>query len=651
MMLSRLFEPITIGSLELQNRIVMAPMATQYSLEIGMLTEREIAYFSERAKGGVSLIIVGAVCVDEELGLTAPAQLSLDGDRYILGFNDLANEVHAYGTRLAVQLHHAGRQVSTLKVIKGRQPVSPSDNPCPFMEGIMARALTVDEIHLIIKKYVDAAFRAYKAGVDAVEIQAAHGSTIVSEFLSPLTNKRTDEYGESLDGRMRLALEILQGIKERVGNDFPVIYRLSGDEFLPGGITIEETKIIAKKLEDAGADALHISAGNNSFPESAPFVYPPMAMPQGCYVHLAEAVKKTVSIPVITVGRITDPLLAEKILEEGKADLVAMGRALIADPELPKKVAEQRFDDIRRCIGCLQDCGSPGSLYSRLRCSVNATVGRERELKITKADGSKKVLVIGGGPGGMEAARVLAMRGHEVTLFEAKAVLGGQLSLAVKIPHKAEMVNLLNYLSKQLDKLNVKIVLRKKAEVDDVLNFEPDAVVIATGASPLIPNIPGIDKAHVITAWQVLEQYPNINIGSRVVIAGGGSVGCEVATLIADKGKKVIIVEMLDDVARDIPYSAKFFLLRTLQEKGVQILTRNKVCEILDGSVKTVNSQQEYKTLECDTVVLALGAVSNRTIISSLREKISQLYTIGDCVKPRRILEAIHEGYRIGLLI
>jgi 2,4-dienoyl-CoA reductase-like NADH-dependent reductase (Old Yellow Enzyme family)/thioredoxin reductase len=652
MKFSKLFEPIQICDLNIKNRIVMPPMATQYATEPGLMTEREIAYYAVRARGGVGLIIVGAVVVDENLGRVAPSQLSLDGEKYVLSFNDLANEVHAYGAALAVQLHHAGLQVATLEVTGGRPPIGPSETPCTYLKDVTAKAATREEIAAIVEKYADAAVRAKRAGVDAVEVHAAHGSTLVANFLSPLTNKRTDEYGGDLRGRARFAIEILRRIKEKAGRRFPVIYRLSGSEFVPGGLTIEDTKIIAKMLESEGVDALHITAGHIGFKESYYYTYPPMAMPRGCNVHLAEEVKKVVGVPVIAVGRINDPLLAERILQEGKADLVAMGRALIADPQLPLKAYRGRLEEIRRCIGCLQDCGQPGSNRTRLRCAINAECGREREYKITRAEKRRKVLIAGGGPAGMEAARVAAARGHDVYLYEAASVLGGQLLLASRIPHKAEIANLLDYLTNQLEKLGVAVVVGKEVTPAVVQDLQPDVVIVATGASPLVPPIPGVRGSNVMTAWEALGwRNSKKKCGDRVVVAGGGSVGCEVAEYLSQDGRAVTIIEMLDDVATDMPYSAKFWLLETLSKRGVKILTGHKIEEITAEGVQTLDKNQTKSFVECDTVVLALGAIANSSLAPSLRTVVDEVYQIGDCLKPRRILEAIHEGYRVALTI
>ncbi|MEM3715368.1 MAG: FAD-dependent oxidoreductase, partial [Nitrososphaeria archaeon] len=526
--------------------------------------------------------------------------------------------------------------------------VSASEVPCTYLRNIIARALTVEEIEDIIEKYGIAAQRAKRAGVDAVEVHAAHGSTLIANFLSPLTNKRTDSYGGTLENRARLAIEVLQRIKNKVGRAYPVIFRVSGDEFVPGGLTLDDTKKIAKMLEENGVDALHITAGNIAYEESYYRTYPPMAMPRACNVYLAEAIKKVVSVPVIAVGRINDPVLAENILRNGQADLIAMGRALIADPELPNKAYEGRLEDIRKCIGCFQDCGQPASNRTRLRCAVNAECGKEIEYKLTRADVRKKVLIIGGGPAGMEAARVAALRGHNVYLYEAGEKLGGQLLIASKVPGKEEINNLIEYLTTQIGKLGVNVRLGKEATAEIIYDIQPDVVVVATGATPLIPPIRGVNLPHVLTAWQVLGwRNSQAKTGDNVVVAGGGSVGCETAEYLAEQGKRVTIIEMLDEIAEDMPYSSKIILKKKLSECQVNVILGHELKEITENSVVTVNKKGECEIIECDTVVLALGSLPNSSVISAFKHIFPKTYAIGDCLKPRRLLEAIHDGYRV----
>ena len=492
MRLTKLLEPTRIGSMELKNRIVMAPMGMQLADASGAVSQREIDFYEERAKGGAGLIEIGAVCIDDKIGRTAYPQLSIDGYKYTAGFSDLVEQVHKYGAKICPQLHHIGYNIPFLEATNNQPPVAPSDIACPYVPGVRARELTVEEIENIIQKYVGAAALAHHAGFDGVEIQAAHGFSLVSHFLSSVTNKRTDGYGGDLRARARFAIEIVEGIKAKLGNAFPIIFRLSGDEYTEGGITLENTKSIAKMLEEVGVDALHISAGNSLSPDGFWATTPPMDAPHGCHVHLAESIKQVVKTPVITVGRINDPQFAETILRKGKADLIAMGRALIVDPELPNKVAEGRLKEIRKCIGCLQDCDADFGL--RVKCAINADVGKEKEYKVVPAQRRKKVLVVGGGPAGMEAARVASLRGHKVTLYERNRKLGGQLLLCEDLPHKKDLRNLIDFMTYQLKKLKVRVELGKEVTPAIVERMNPDAVILATGAAPLYPAIHGIDQ-------------------------------------------------------------------------------------------------------------------------------------------------------------
>jgi len=632
--------------MELKNRVVMAPHNTTFSTEMGAVTERLINYHIERAKGGVGLIVVEATCIDAPVGLSHPFSLCIDNDIFIPGLNDLVEAVHPYGTKIALQLVHAGR-VTNLRNTQGKPVVAPSSVRSGQWAGygttktVRAKRLTLEEIRDLVEKFSEGAKRAHLAGFDAVEFHGCHGNLIAS-FLSPLINKRADIYGGDLDGRMRFALEIIQRTREKVGDDFPIIFRISGDEYAKDGLTLKETKVIAKKLEEAGVDALHVSAGE-AF-NSPHMIIQPGSIPRGPLVHLAEGIKEAVDIPVITVGRINDPELVEEILQEEKADLVALCRALIADPEFPNKAAEGRLDDIRKCIACCNGCGErKRSREIRLSCDVNAAAGKEKEYLISRTKEPKRVLVIGGGPAGMEASRVAALRGHDVILYEKANRLGGQLNLSIIPPYKKEVKNILEYLLHQTRKLGVRIKMGREVTVEIVREVKPEVVIVATGACPLIPKIPGVDGRNVFTAWDVLG---GAEVEGRVLIVGGGTVGCETAEFLAEKGKEVVVVEMLPEVAPDMEKNTRKLLLKRLDELGVKILSDVKVDEITDKGVKTI-----AQFLEADSIVVALGSVSNTKLADNLRGSGLQLYRVGDCVKPRKLWEAIHEGYRVGLEI
>ena len=641
MTLKKLFEPINIGSVEIRNRIVMPAMTTAFAGEEGAVTERLMDYFVERAKGGVGLIITDATCIDYPVGkLSHATQLRVDYDKFIPGLSELVERVHPHNARIALQLHHAGRQ-TTLEHTEGKQPVSASSVYSPVFQ-VQPRALALDEIEALAKIFGVGARRAKTAGFDTVEIHGAHGY-LIQQFLSSFTNKRVDKYGGSLKRRMNFALEVLWRVRDKVGPEFPILYRLSAEEHVEHGLTLEDTKVIAKRLEEEGVDALHISSGTAETPPKYCDV-PPMAIPRGCFVEYAGAIKKVVSVPVITVGRINDVTLAEKILEEEKADLIAMGRALIADPELPNKAREGRLDDILKCMACNR-CTTRIGAGLRLGCDINPLVGQDKESKLISAEKPKRVLVVGGGPAGMEAARILAMRGHDVTLYDENKELGGQMNISTKPPYKEEVKNLLEFLLNQLRKLNVEIVLGKSVDASMVQKINPDAVVLATGATPLIPNIRGVNGQNVVTAWNVLKGKAEVD--DEVIVAGGGMVGCETAEFLTERGKRVTIVEMLEEAGFDMESVTRKLVLSRLAEQNVKILTSRVIFEITDEGMLVIDKKRNKMQTIRGNVVLALGARANNQLARTLEGKVKELYVIGDCLKPRRLSEAIHEGFNV----
>lgn len=643
-MVEKLFEPIRIGKLELKNRIVMPAMCSKLGTEFGAVSDRLIDYYVERAKGGVSLIIIENTCIDWPVGKAGTSPIRADEWKFIHGLHDLAEAVHPYGTKIATQLHHTGRQNSVLASTEGQELVAPSAIPCLPTGGDMPRALTIEDIEGLIGKYVLGATITRAAGFDAVEIHGAHGY-LITQFMSPYTNKRTDEYGGDFEGRMKFALKIVEGIRAAVGPDFPIIFRLSADEYIEGGLTLEDNKLVAQKLESAGVDALSVSAGIYESPPWYSRIFPTMGMPVGCNVHLAEAIKRVVNIPVIVAGKLGNPVLAQEVLKEGKADLIAMGRPLLADPELPKKAAEGRLDDIRPCLYCNEACAGNLSRMWRISCQVNAALGREKEYEIRPAEKAKRVLIIGGGPGGMEAARVAALRGHDVTLYEKEEKLGGQLLPASVPQFKQSIKDQVEYLENQIKKLGVKIELGTEVTPGLVKELKPEVVILATGASHLIPEIPGAGGEKIATASEIL--LGKREAGKKVVIVGGGEVGSELAWFLAEKGKKVTIVEMLYGVAMDMNLFSRFYLLNKLAELGVEVLIATTAEEITDKGVVAVDMGGTKQVIEADTVILAVGFRSNKELEEKLKGRVPQLYTIGDCVKPGKILGAIHGGARV----
>ena len=643
----KLFEPTRIGQMELKNRIVMPPMGTNMGTPDGHVTEKIISYYEQRAKGGVGLVIVETTCIDAPVGKTTAYQLAIDDDRFIPGLSRIAEVIHRHGARAVLQLQHGGRGAKS--AITGIQPVAPSPVPMPYgtqvgYEGEMPRELTVSEIKEVVRKFARGAQRARKAGFDGVEIHST-GYYLVAQFLSSTANVRQDEYGGNLRNRARFLLEIIDAVRETVGEAYPLLCKISAMELGPGsGITPEEAHQIAQMAEEAGADALEIAAMLWGI---IPRLPPTTAEAPGGLLPFVEAMKKVVKIPLIAEGRIT-PELGEKTLQEGKADLIAIGKGLIADPDLPMKAASGRVDEIRPCIGCLRCIDNQTVKGKGIMCSVNAAAGKERESEIKPAGRSKKVLVVGGGPAGMEAAITAALRGHQVTLYEKQARLGGQLLEAVIPPHKDNLPPFVEYLTSQMTKRGVDVRLGVEATVELISAAKPDAVVLAAGVNPSVPRIPGIDRANVITAKQVLN---GAKVGDAVAVIGGGLVGCETAEYLAKQRKKVTIVEMLDEVAGVMPLALRKLLLARLAYMKVTVLTGVKCQELTEGGLLIITREGQEKTIAADSVVLAAGGRPNTALLADLKRTVPAVHLAGDCVEPRGIAEAVADGRSVGLAV
>jgi 2,4-dienoyl-CoA reductase-like NADH-dependent reductase (Old Yellow Enzyme family)/thioredoxin reductase len=633
--------------MEIKNRIVMPPMGTNMATPDGHVTEEVVCYYRERARGGVGLIIVETTCVDAPVGKTTAYQLAIDDDKFIPGLSGLAKTIHQHSARTVLQLQHGGRGAKSS--ITGIQPVAPSPIPMPYgtqvgYEGEMPRGLAVAEIKELVRKFARAAQRAKKAGFDGVEIHST-GYYLVAQFLSSTANARQDEYGGSLRNRSRFLTEIIQAVREAVGQDYPLLCKISAMELGPGaGITVEEAQQVARMAEEAGADALEIAA---MLWGVIPRLPPATAEAPGGLLPFMDGLKKAVRIPLVAAGRIT-PELGEKALQEGKADLIAMGKALIADPELPMKAASGRVDEIRPCIGCLRCIDNQTVKGKGIMCSVNAAVGRERESEVKPPEKSKRVFVVGGGPAGMEAARVAAWRGHQVTLYEKQDKLGGQLLEAVVPPHKDNMKPFVEYLTSQMTKRGVDVKLGVEVTDQLISEAKPDVVVLAAGVVTTVPQILGIGNASVVTSKQVLN---GAKVGDSVVVIGGGLVGCETAEYLAEQKKKVTIVEMLDEVAGVMPLALRKMLLARMAYRKVIVLTGVKCQEFTDRGLLITNREGEETTIAADTVVIATGGKPNKALLEDIRSAVPAVYSAGDCVEPRGIAEAMADGYRIGLEI
>lgn len=634
---THLFEPTKVGNVELKNRMVMLAIGTGYPEPDGTVGDRFINFYVERAKGGVGLIIVPFAPFD----MAIPVIPGLYDARFIPGARRLTDAVHAYGTKIAPQF--LGQYFWVNKENGSFEFIAPSP-VFNRMIGATPKALTLEEIHLLVDEYGEAGRRAREAGFDAIELHLGIGY-LLNRFISPCTNKRTDEYGGSLENRMRFPLEIIARIHKRAGEDYPIICRVSADEFMKGGHTLEDSKKVVSILETAGVQAMDVEAGWHECPE--PLVV--MSVPRGAFVYLAEEIKKVVNVPVVAAYRINNPELAEQILADGKADLIGLGRALLADPEFPNKAREGKSDEIRSCIAC-SNCldnlltGYKSGTVSPAFCSLNPRMGKEVECAIEPARVVKRVLIVGGGPGGMEAARVAALRGYQVTLCERAEKLGGQLSVACLPPYKDELGCLIESMATQVKKAGVEVRLNTEVTPEAVEKENPDVVILATGATPAIPDVPGVKQGNVVTAVDVLTRREAV--GETAIIIGGGMVGCETAEFSAALGKKVTIVEMLPKIGSDYGATYRHVVLRRMRKTGIKMETNVMVEGITDRGVKA-KRDGHAKFFSGDTVVLAVGFKPNKELGQKLSGRIPALYSIGDCVEPRRIKEAIEEGFRL----
>lgn len=650
-MFDSLFSPIQIGPVTLRNRIVMAPLETNLATTQGEINDAVLAFYGERAKSGPGLILTEGAYV-HIAGRARLNQFSIANDRLVPGMKKLVDIVHSHGSKIAAQLAHAGRQTSFSA--SGQQPLAPSPVPCSCIVcHEVPRELTSAEIAQLIGLFGEAARRAKQAGFDAVEIHGAHGYLIHS-FFSPHTNKRQDEYGGNIEARMRLPLEVLERVRESVGPNFPILYRMSAVEFLEDGVQIDQAQVLARALEQRGIDALDVSAGIYESGGICPY----MDYPRGHLTQYAGQIKEVARIPVITVGGINDPALADEALQQGLADLVAFGRAFFADPQWPSKASAGQYDEITRCLRC-NVCLERLFVQESVVCVVNPALGNERHYRIERSAKRKTVLIIGGGLAGMAAARTCALRGHKAVLYEKDCELGGQALLASKIKHKREFALSVDSLEKQVRRADVDLRLGCNVDMSTVDEMQPDIVILATGATAEVPNVPGTDLLQSVTTFDILREREHV--GNRVFVAGAGLIGAETAIFLAEKGKTVTISSWggTEDIAKGATSSAQYSILSDFSKYGVNVATNASLKEVSAGRVilhdldprTRTNIGSETIVENVDTVVFAYDLVPARELYSPLREAGYLVHTIGDCVSPRSALDAIHEGYQVALRI
>jgi len=662
----KLFEPGKIGSLNLKNRMIMAAVNTDVGTMDGFVTDATLAFYEARAKGGVGLIVVEVGSIEHPVSKSNFRQLGINDDKFLPGMTDLTRVIHKHGAKAAIQLHHAGRKAFTV-FTGGPQGVAPS--PVPITGGEVPRELTLKDIKRLIGLYAEAAERMRKAGFDGLEIHSAHGY-LPAQFLSRAANKRQDTYGGSLENRQRFLLEVIKAVRKRVGPTYPLWCRLDGMEFnMEDGITRQEAKKTAKVAVSAGLNGIHVSGYGDS--ATVNFTEAPIVHKPGNLIPLAAGIKKIVDVPIIAVGRVT-PEAGEKTLREGKADFIAMGRQLIADPDTPNKLASEDMQDIRKCIYC-DVCVNQFYMGQPIACAINAAVGHEAEQKIKKVRKAKKVMVIGSGPAGMEAARVAALKGHKVTLYEKDRWLGGELFHANII--QTEMEDLIKYFKSQLKKLKVKINLGVEVTPALVKKVKSDICIVAVGASPLTPEIPGSNSKKVITTsqlWRNLNKKLKGNSRTsrkekvkllakstkpkgKVVIVGGNVVGCVLGNFLAQNGRKVTIVESGQVVPKDMTTTHGWIIMDEFEKLGIAVSSGVTYEKITNKGLIVSTQEGKRKTIEADQVILVDRDKPNTELFEAIKEMAPNTHAVGDCVEkaqggiPPELLEAL-EGLDIEAL-
>jgi 2,4-dienoyl-CoA reductase-like NADH-dependent reductase (Old Yellow Enzyme family)/thioredoxin reductase len=635
-----MFTPIKIGPMTVPNRFVVAPMCNNFANTDGTLSDVSLAYYRERALGGFGLITVEATVVDKK-AKGGPRKACLFDDSTIESFKRVIEVCHEAGAKVSVQLQHAGPEGNP--AVTG-YPLRAASAIAASAGRVTPIAISNEEIYELIEMYGDAALRAHKAGADAVEIHCAHGY-LINSFLSPRTNKRVDEFGGCFENRMRLPRLIVENIRKKVGQSIAILCRINSSDEVPGGLDVHDSATIAAYLEDCGVNGLNVTRAVHIKDE---YMWAPTVLHGGFNAELVTEIKRAVSIPVIAIGRFTEPHYAELLVREGRCDLVAFGRQSLADPHTPNKALEGRLDELTPCIACLQGCIPNMYQGKPITCLVNPVLGREAELKPAKD--SKKVMVVGGGVGGMLAAWASAMRGHDVTLYETTDTLGGQMRLAAYPPGKGDLTNMVRSYITKCKQFGVKIHLNSRVTPELIAKEAPDSVILATGATPLILPIPGINDSGVIHAVELLDGKQAC--GKKVLVVGGGMVGCETAALLGEHGNEVTVIELRDQVGADVISEHRKFLMKDFEDYNIETVTGAKVSSFFEGGVTyTLSDGSEGKLEGFDSVVLAMGARAYDPLSEEVRKAVEETYVIGDALRARRALDATLEAMTAAMKI
>ena len=634
-----LTEPYQLGNLTLPNRVVMTTVKLGYATSESKVTKRHIAFYKRRAQGGVGLITTEPLYIQPN-GRELPTQLGIHTDQLIQGLQDIVEAVHDAGGLIMAHINHAGRAANP-KLVPATELVSASEVFCPSRQ-ITPRALNSAEIDEVVAAFGEAARRVREAGFDAVEIPFSHGY-LIHQFLSAHTNRRDDAYGGELEDRLRFGKEVIAAVRSQVGADFPLVVRMNAADYVDGGLTIEDAIQIARALETMNVTAVSITSGTMC--ESVPFCLYPTGTPKANLLPMAARIREAITPPVIVAGRIRTPAVAREALAASQADLIGLGRSLLADPDWVRKTESGDEKAILLCAACHQGCLAQLRVGKGTGCSFNPETGREADTEIAPVTQPHQVMVVGGGPGGLEAAWVAAKRGHRVTLYEQKDHLGGQLHSAAMPPHKEDFLDIIHYLELMARQAGVEIRLNAKVTEEMVTALHPDIVILATGGIPLTVSFPGLDETDWLLSSDLFEGAAEVHSSSALVI-GGGLVGLETADFLSAQGKKVTLVEMMPDVGADMDLLAKAMITKRLGKNQVKLHTSTKVVRLTKNTAIAQRGEEEI-LIPIETVVVAVGIRSNRELPDALANSDIEVHVIGDAVEPRKALDAVHEGFEL----